>query len=129
VPDQPSTSDYPPEPPRGRSIPDDFICDPETQAWYAPGEPSNWDQAAYSRRLQQTIREEREECIANGTWGNGTVIRLGPLSDVPKTMRKSLRKTPEKRLPLFDDGDMAATKHGPAACDGPDGNQPSEELS
>jgi hypothetical protein len=79
VPDQPSTSDYPPEPPRGRSIPDDFICDPETQAWYAPGEPSNWDQAAFSRRLQQTIREEREECIANGTWGNGTVIRLGPL--------------------------------------------------
>lgn len=108
MPDQPSTPDYEPEPPRGRSIPDDFIWDPETQAWYAPGEPCTWDNEAHSRRLEETIREVREECIAEGTWDNGTVIRIGPLPEVPQRMRKPLRHKPEN-LPLFPDDD-APTK-------------------
>jgi hypothetical protein len=127
VADQPSTSDYPPEPPRGRSIPDDFIWDPETQAWYAPGEPGNWDQAAFSRELTETIRRVREECIAEGTWDNGTVIRLGPLPDVPNRMRKSLRTKPE-HLPLFpDDDDTAPTKQELTPFD-PDDDEPSDEI-
>ncbi|HVA46702.1 MAG TPA: hypothetical protein VNH11_10095 [Pirellulales bacterium] len=125
--DQPSTSNYEPEPPRLRSIPDDFIWDPETQAWYAPGEPSNWDQAASSRELQETIRRVREKCIAEGTWDNGTVIRVGPLGDVPQRMRKSLRNKPGKRLPLFDDDDIVPTNEELTSSD-PDGDEPSDEL-
>lgn len=126
--EQPATSDDRSEPPRGRSIPDDFIWDPELQAWYPPpGEPSNWDQEAFSRELEETIRKVREESIANGTWGNGTVIHLGPLPDVPKRMRKSLRSKPEKRLPLFDDDDTLPTRQDPAPCDS-DGDEPLEEL-
>lgn len=123
-----STSDGRQEPPRPRTIPDDFIWDPEEQAWYPPGEPTNWDQEAFSRELQETIRKVREECIANGTWGNGTVIRVGPLPDVPQRMRKSLRNKPEKRLPLFDDDDTVTMKQEPTPRD-PDGEEPSDELS
>ena len=115
MPNQPSTSDDSTsddgkEPPRNGTIPDDFIWNPETQSWYAPGEPSNWDHAAASRELTETIRRVREQSIANGTWNNGTVIRLGPLPEIPQPMRKPLRTKPE-HLPLFpDDDDTAPTK-------------------
>lgn len=101
-----STGDYEPEPPRPRTIPDDFIWDPPTQSWYPPGEPSNWDQAAFDRELAETIRRVREKCIAEGTWGNGTVIRLPPLSDAPSASRKSPRAAVKpEHLPLFPDDD------------------------
>lgn len=85
------------------------------------------DQAASSRELQETIRRVREKCIAEGTWDNGTVIRLGPLPEVPRRVRKSLRNKPEKRLPLFDDHDTAATKQEPSPGDA-DRDEISEEL-
>jgi hypothetical protein len=127
VQDQPSASDDRQEPtPRPGTIPDDFIWDPETQAWYASGEPSNWDQEAFSRELQETIRKVREECIADGTWGNGTVIRVGPLPDVPQWMRKSLRNKPD-HLPLFPDDDTEPTNEELTPCDSA-GDEPSKEL-
>lgn len=128
MPDESSTSEYEPEPPRPKTIPDDFIWDPPTQAWYAPGEPSDFDAAASRRELQEIIRQVREERLAEGTRGNGTVIRVGPPSDVPPASRKSL-STGVKRehLPLFpDDDDTSATNAAPVSGD-PDEDAPSEE--
>jgi hypothetical protein len=42
---------------RVSTIPDDFIYDPETDAYYAPGEPSYDDAEERSKELQQIIRE------------------------------------------------------------------------
>lgn len=133
MPNQPSTSDDSTsddrkEPPRNGTIPDDFIWNPDTQSWYLPGEPGNWDQAAFSRELTETIRRVREQSIANGTWNNGTVIRLGSRPDAPNRMGKSPRTKPE-HLPLFpDDDDAVPTKQELTPAD-PDGDEPSEEVS
>ena len=129
MPDESSTSEYEPEPPRPKTIPDDFIWDPPTQAWYAPGEPSDYDAAASRRELQEIIRQVREERIAEGTWGNGTVIRVGTHSNVPPTSRKSPRAAVKREpLPLFpDDDDTSPTNAAPASGD-LDEDAPSEEL-
>lgn len=82
--DQPSTSDDQSEPPLPKNIPDDFIWDAEEQASFPAGEATDWDLEAFSRELDETIRKFREESIANGTWNNGTVIRLGPRPDRPQ---------------------------------------------
>lgn len=87
-----------------------------------------WDAEAESRELAETIRKVREECIADGTWGNGTVIRVGPLPDRPQGVRKLLRNKPEKWLPFFDDDDAVPTKAEPTPCDSDD-DEPSEEPS
>jgi hypothetical protein len=106
VQDQPSTSEDKSEPPG--TIPDDFIWDPEEQAWFAPGEPVNWDFEAERRELAETLRQVREECIADGTWGK--VIRVGPLPEIPQWMRKSLRNKPPEHLPLFPDDDTGSNE-------------------
>ena len=125
--DQPSTSDDRSEPPRPGNLPEDFIWDPETQAWYASGEPYEWDHEAFSRDLTETIGMVREKCMAEGTWGNGTVIRMGPLPKIPQWMRKSLRNKPD-HLPLFPDDDTAPTKQESTPCD-PDDDEPSDEFA
>ena len=78
--DQHSGSDADKEPVRPRTIPDDFIWDPEVQAWYPPGEPSNFDLAAFSRNLDQVIAEGPrkglitvDELRAAGALRRGTV--------------------------------------------------------
>jgi hypothetical protein len=60
VQDQPSTSDKDKEPPRPRTIPDDFLWDPEAQAWYPPGTPSEFDLEAWRRNFEQTLEEIRK---------------------------------------------------------------------
>ena len=55
--DQPSNSDDDKkEPPRPRTIPDDFIWDEELQAWYPPGEPSTFDAEAWQREFDEMRR-------------------------------------------------------------------------
>lgn len=36
-------------------MPDDFIRDLDTQAWYAPGEPSLWDAEAWRREFDESV--------------------------------------------------------------------------
>jgi hypothetical protein len=83
---------------RPRTIPDDFIYDPETNSYYAPGEPSTYDAEAEFRE----IKKFREEC-------RGGVITVDELRaagalDVPAAWRKSLGG--EKSL--FDESDAEA---------------------
>lgn len=58
--DQHSASDKAKEPPRPRTVPDDFIWDPELQAWYAPGEPGDFDVEAWRRNFQKLCEELRD---------------------------------------------------------------------
>jgi len=54
---------------RGRSTPDDFIYDPETNCYYAPGEPYYWKEHKTEKELQEIaeywrLYEEREAAKA-----------------------------------------------------------------
>lgn len=126
---QPSTSDDDQEPPRV-GIPDDFIWRPEYQAWFAPGEPSDWDREAFRRRVDELIRQQDEESIANGAWNNGTAVRMPPLRDAPQRMRKSLRDKSEERLPLFpDDDDEIGAEASSASADLDDDDDLSDRFA
>src|SRR5207247_710648 len=46
---------------RPRTIPDDFIYDPETDAYYAPGEPSPFDVDAWMRDVEKELEEIRRQ--------------------------------------------------------------------
>ena len=102
--DQPSNSDDDKkEPPRPRTIPDDFLWDEELQAWYAPGDPSTFDVEAWGR--------EFEEMRRRGDFAGGGLISVDELRaagalDVPPGWRKSLGGG-ERRytLPGFEDDD------------------------
>ena len=84
--DQPSNSDKGKEPPRPRSIPDDFIWDPELEAWYQPGEATPFDIEALRRRIQQTIEENSKDPPIPPE-----KLRVPPgILDVPPSWRKSL---------------------------------------
>ena len=52
-----STSEDRQEPPRPQSIPDDFVWDPEVRAWYAPGEPSQFDTDAWAAEFRKELEE------------------------------------------------------------------------
>ena len=84
--DQPSTSAKGEEPPRPRTVPFDFIWDPEAQAWYPPGTPSNFDLEAWRRNFEQTLEELRK---LPPTPPEKLRVPPGTL-DVPPAWRKSL---------------------------------------
>lgn len=106
--DQPSTCDDNGEPrPRPKTIPDDFIWDAETQAWYAPGTPSKWDSEAFRRDLEEVIRQRES---SGGLVSRDQLLAAGAL-DRPPELRKSLRARVKRdkrdQLPLFGDADTA----------------------
>ena len=59
--DQPSNSDKGNEPRRPRTIPIDFIWDPELEAWYQPGEATPFDAEAWERTFAKHQEEHRRE--------------------------------------------------------------------
>lgn len=84
--DQPSTSDKDKEPPRPRTIPDDFIWDPEYQAWFPPGTPCDLGLEAWRRDFEQTLEEIRKLPPIPPE-----KLRVPPGTlDVPPAWRKSL---------------------------------------
>jgi len=104
VKDQPSNSDDDKkEPPRPRTIPDDFIWDEELQAWYPPGEPSTFDAEAWQREFDEMRR--RGDFDGAGLFSVDDLRAAGALN-VPAAWRKSLGGE-ERRflLPGFDDDD------------------------
>jgi hypothetical protein len=42
---------------RPRTIPDDFIYDPEINAYYPPGEPSNWSVAEWEKEFEEEWKD------------------------------------------------------------------------
>jgi hypothetical protein len=103
VQDQPSISPDSSEPPRPRTIPDDFIWDEETQGWYPPGEPSNYDPTEWRRRF--------EEARQRGEFDGGLIsvddLRAAGALDIPPEWRKSLASESRYTLPGFDDDEVA----------------------
>ncbi len=98
--DQPSISPDSSEPPRSKTIPDDFIWDEEMQGWYPPGEPSNYDPTEWRRRF--------EELRQKGEFDGGLIsvddLRAAGALDVPAEWRKSLGAEERRHLlPGFDD--------------------------
>ena len=79
---------------RPATIPDDFIYDPEMNAYYPPGEPTTYDAEAELRE----IKKLREEC-RGGVFSNDE-LRAAGVFNVPKSWRKSLRGGGKG---LFDD--------------------------
>ena len=116
--DQPSTSDDDRKEPPRIGIPDEFIWDHDTQAWYPPGEPSNWDQAAFSRRLDESIRERAKN-------NPGPILIPMPRSvlDAMDEERRSLRRGRRRRETQRDlfsglTDDDATSPRSSAASDG-----------
>lgn len=87
--DQRSTSKNKNEPPRSKTIPDDFIWDPEIEAWYAPGEPSAWDAEKWMREFREELNNLSEEERRGGLISVDELRAAGAL-DVPAAWRKSL---------------------------------------
>lgn len=111
--DQPSTSKDEKEPVRPKTIPDDFIWDPELQAWYAPGEPAPFDMEAWRRDFDK-LREElrRQPPIPP----EKLKVPPGTL-DVPPAWRKSLGGNERDLFSDLseDDEDPAKQQPGSAA--------------
>ena len=89
------------EPPRPRTIPDDFLWDEQVQGWYPPGEPSTYDHEAW--------RREFEEMRRRGDFGQGGLISRDELLaagalNVSRGKRKTLGGERD-HLPLFPDDD------------------------
>ena len=87
--DRRSTSKNKNEPPRPKTIPDDFIWDPEIEAWYPPGEPSGWDAEAWMREFRDELNNRSEEERRKGLISVDQLRAAGAL-DVPAAWRKSL---------------------------------------
>lgn len=127
--DQPSTSGDRKEPVRPKTIPDDFIYDPDTESYYPPGEPSTFDAAAWLR--------EFEEARRRGEFGGGLIsvdeLRAAGALDCPPAWRKSLSagcKSPEVQrdlFSLFGDDDSLPEEQQPTRSDA-DGNASADEL-
>lgn len=107
--DQHSTSGDGNEPPRPKSIPDDFIWDPELEAWYAPGEPSGWDAEAWLREFREEMNNLSEEERRGGLISVDELRAAGAL-DVPAAWRKSLRVVPDLSCGLFGGDDQTGVK-------------------
>ncbi len=82
---------------RGPSIPDDFIYDPEADAYYPPGEPSMYDAAAASRELQEVLKQERR----GGLISRDQLLAAKALI-TPDKRRKTLGGGPQRKMDLFD---------------------------
>lgn len=111
--DQPLNSgDDKKEPPRPRTIPDDFIWDEETQGWYPPGDPSTYDAEA------EAWRREFEEMRRRGDFAGGGLISVDQLRaagalDVPAEWRKSLGSERRFLLPGFEEHDEDESQSAP----------------
>jgi hypothetical protein len=104
VQDQPSISPNSSEPPRSKTIPDDFIWDEELQGWIPPGEPSTYDPTEWRRRFEESRRR--------GEFTGGLIsvdqLRAAGALDVPAAWRKSLGGEERRQLlPGFDDDEQA----------------------
>ena len=101
--DRPSTSKDDDEPPRPRTIPDDFIWDSEIQGWYPPGEPSTYDAKAEFEKMKEELSrrspEERRKRVIKVTLPSGG---LRNKSELPKRQKSLGRKKPVER-DLFSD--------------------------
>jgi hypothetical protein len=106
VKEKPSTSDYEPEPPRSRTIPDDFIWVPELQGWIAPGTPSQYSKEevlAYEEAEWEEKRRQWQEAQRLKSTDPASAARD---LDVPLSSRKSLHAgVKREHLPLFPDDD------------------------
>lgn len=119
--DRRSTSNNNNEPPRPKTIPDDFIWDPETEGWYPPGEPSGWDVEAWMREFREELDNLSEEERRKGLISVDELRAAGAL-DVPAAWRKSLGEERDLFSELTEDDDSASEKQRPPridpACDG-----------
>lgn len=111
---------------RARTIPDDFIYDPETNSYYAPGEPCTVDFEERRRRTDKIIEEVRREYPIPRQR-----IKV-PFKLVKSSSRRKL--TPQKEKPeqgqrdlfsdLVDDNDVADEQE--SAAPDPDSDQSAE---
>lgn len=114
--DRRSTSKNNNEPPRPKTIPDDFIWDPEIEAWYPPGEPSGWDAEAWTREFQEEMNNLSEEDRRGGLISVDELRAAGAL-DVPPARRKSLGTERDLLPGLFGDDDPRPEKQQSTARD------------
>ncbi len=89
---------------RARTIPDDFIYDPVTHAYYAPGEPTEFDAEAFSQSIREIVEERRN---APPIPPEKLRVPAGTLSD-PAKRRKSLGVERGLLFDLSDDEDTPA---------------------
>ena len=102
--DQPSTSDDKSEPPRPSNLPEDFIWDPDIQAWYPSGEPSTYDAEAWLRDFREEMNNLSEEERRAGLITADELRAAGAL-DVPASWRKTLGGERVAQRNLFSDLD------------------------
>ncbi len=107
--DRRSTSKNKNEPPRPKTIPDDFIWDPEIEAWYPPGEPSGWDAEAWLREFREEPNNLSEEERRGGLITVDELRAAGAL-DVPSAWRKSLSDEPDLFSELPEDDSSGRNK-------------------
>ena len=102
--DQPSTSDDKSEPPRPWNLPEDFIWDPEIQAWYPSGEPSTYDAEAWLRDFREEMSNLSEEERHAGLI-TADELRAAGVLNVPASWRKSLGGGRDAQRDLYSDLD------------------------
>ena len=134
--DQPSTSDDQTEPERPGTIPDDFIWDPEIEAWYAPGIPSVYP----GMGPLPDFDDPNEQTGRRGLYSVEYLRAAGAL-DFPPEWRKSLsagtlaakksaKSTPQRDLfSDLDDGDDAPAKKSAPTLGVPDADEDAEETA
>ncbi|HEV7223556.1 MAG TPA: hypothetical protein VGN42_12695 [Pirellulales bacterium] len=133
--DEHSTSDDESEPPRPRTIPDDFRWDPKMQAWFAAGEPGmDFMRDWWPEVLRRTEEEFGPDNHARSGPPCFTLEELRPAGalDRPPELRKSRRNKRDRGRDLqrelfsgLEEDDAPAEKPSPAPPD-PDGDAPAE---
>ncbi|MEX2139682.1 MAG: hypothetical protein WD894_10500 [Pirellulales bacterium] len=113
--DQPSTSGDRKEPPRPKTIPDDFIWDPEVEAWYPPGEPSPFT-AEYWLHFLDDLTEEDYGGPGPRLISRDELLAAGALN-VSSGKRKTLG-VERDHLPLFPDDDQGEEQQPPRPGEG-----------
>lgn len=111
---------------RGKSTPDDFIYDPETDAYYAPGEPADLSGGETFEEFCEKIRKIREEMRNNPGPHLITADEVrawkaaATASPVQKSRRKPKAQPNDRQRDLFADlrnDDDAANGEEPSAVD------------
>lgn len=127
--DQHSTSNDNQEPPRPRTIPDDFIWNPEYEAWFAPGVPSDLPPGYFSERLDEILKKIAASGERRGLISVHELRAAGALNG-PAARRKSLsRKSPgrpREQRDLFSDlsdADDALPEKQPPTTHDPDSTE------
>jgi hypothetical protein len=106
-----STSGKDKEPPRPRTVPDDFFWDPKLQAWYPPGEPSDFDVEAFHQETMRIIEEVRNQLPIPAEQ-----LRVPPGTlDVPPAWRKSLGEDCDLFSELIEDDEDPEKQQSPRA--------------